>query len=52
MVEVSTLPRLARLANLAAMRSFDISAYGRRIIFDRIRQNSGIVVIDLPKAGR
>jgi len=34
------------------MRSFDISAYGRRIIFDRIRQNPGIVVIDLPKAGR
>jgi len=39
--------RLTRLSNPAAMRSFDISPDGSRIVFDRLRENSGIVLIDL-----
>jgi Tol biopolymer transport system component len=39
--------RLTRLGNRAAMRSFDITPDGGRIVFDRLRQNSGIVLIDL-----
>jgi hypothetical protein len=29
--------------------SFDITPDGKHIVFDRIRQNSDIVLIDLPK---
>ena len=39
--------RLTRLSNPAAMRSFDITPDGRRIVFDRLRENSDIVLIDL-----
>jgi eukaryotic-like serine/threonine-protein kinase len=39
--------RLSRLSNPAAMRSFDITPDGSRIVFDRLRENSGIVLIDL-----
>jgi serine/threonine protein kinase/Tol biopolymer transport system component len=39
--------RLTRLSNPAAMRSFDITPEGSRIVFDRLRENSGIVLIDL-----
>ena len=39
--------RLTRLSNPATMRSFDITPDGSRIVFDRLRQNSGIVLIDL-----
>jgi len=39
--------RLTRLSNPAAMRSFDITPDGSQIVFDRLRQNSGIVLIDL-----
>jgi eukaryotic-like serine/threonine-protein kinase len=39
--------RLTRLSNPAAMRSFDIAPDGSRIVFDRLRENSGIVLIDL-----
>ncbi len=39
--------RLTRLNNPAAMRSFDITPDGSRIVFDRLRENSGIVLIDL-----
>ena len=41
--------RLTRLKNLAAMRTFDITADGRRIVFDRARENSDIVLIDLAR---
>ena len=30
------------------MRSFDVSPDGKRILFDRYRDNSDIVLIDLP----
>ena len=39
--------RLTKLNNPAAMRTFDITPDGRRIVFDRSRENSDIVLIDL-----
>ena len=30
------------------MKSFDVSPDGKQILFDRIRENSDIVLIDLP----
>jgi Tol biopolymer transport system component len=39
--------RLTRLSNPAAMRTFDITPDGKRIVFDRWRENSDIVLIDL-----
>jgi Tol biopolymer transport system component len=41
--------QLSRLQNPATMRSFDITPDGSRIVFDRLSQNSDIVLIDLPK---
>ena len=41
--------RLTRLENRAAMRTFDITPNGKQIVFDRLRENSGVVLIDLPK---
>jgi Tol biopolymer transport system component len=40
---------LTRLQNLAAMRTFDITSDGKQIVFDRLRENSQVVMIDLPK---
>ena len=40
--------RLTRLNNRAAMRTFDITPDGKEIVFDRLRENSDIVLIDLP----
>ncbi|MGO9123770.1 MAG: protein kinase domain-containing protein [Terriglobales bacterium] len=40
---------LTRLQNLAEMRTFDVTADGRQIVFDRIRENSQVVMIDLPE---
>ncbi|MGC1645285.1 MAG: protein kinase [Candidatus Sulfotelmatobacter sp.] len=39
--------RLTRLSNPAAMRTFDITSDGSRIVFDRLRENSYILLIDL-----
>ena len=41
--------QLTRLANLGSLRTFDIAADGKYIVFDRLRQNSNIVLIELPK---
>jgi Tol biopolymer transport system component/predicted Ser/Thr protein kinase len=41
--------QLSRLMNRAAIRSFDISPDGKHIVFDRMRENSDIVLIDLRK---
>ena len=38
---------LTRLNNAGAIRSFDISPDGN-IVFDRLRGNSHVVLIDLP----
>jgi Tol biopolymer transport system component len=39
--------RLTRLSNSAAMRTFDITPDGSRIVFDRLQQHSDILLIDL-----
>ena len=39
---------LTNLDRQVVMRSFDISPDGKQILFDRYRQNSDIVLIDLP----
>ena len=44
-----TTRQLTRLNNSAAMRTFDITPDGKQIVFDRLRENSDIVLIDLPK---
>ena len=41
--------QLTHLTNPASMRTFDITADGKQIVFDRLRNNSDIVLIDLPK---
>ena len=40
---------LTKLQNRAAMRTFDITGDGKQIVFDRLRENSQVVMIDLPK---
>jgi Tol biopolymer transport system component len=40
----------SRLAPLAAMQTFDITPDSRRVVFDRVLDNSDIVLIDLPTA--
>ncbi len=39
--------RLTRLSSSAVMRTFDISPDGRRIVFDRLTEDSDIFLIDL-----
>ena len=34
--------------NPGAMQTFDITPDGKQIVFDRLRENSDIVLIDLP----
>ena len=41
--------QLTNLGNRGALRTFDITPDGKYIVFDRSRQNSNIVLIDLPK---
>jgi hypothetical protein len=40
---------LTQLKNLATMQTFDITSDGKQIVFDRLRENSDVVMIDLPK---
>ena len=49
LLDLSTMRsrRLTRLSNPAAMRTFDITSDGSRIVFDRLRENSDILLIDL-----
>jgi Tol biopolymer transport system component len=41
--------QLSRFNNSAATRSFDVTADGKQIVFDRVRENSDIVLIDLAR---
>jgi Tol biopolymer transport system component len=41
--------QLTRLANRGAVGAFDITPDGRYIVFDRSRENSDVVLIDLPR---
>jgi Tol biopolymer transport system component len=40
---------LTRFSNQGALRTFDVTPDGKHVVFDRSRQNSDIVLIDLPK---
>ena len=40
---------LTRLQNRATTRAFDITPDGKQIVFDRLRENSDVVLIDLAK---
>jgi serine/threonine protein kinase len=40
--------RLTSLSDVAAMRTFDITPDSAQIVFDRLRENSDVVLIDLP----
>jgi Tol biopolymer transport system component len=40
---------LTHLNSTSAMRTFDITSDGKQIVFDRVRENSDIVLIDLPR---
>ena len=41
--------QLTRFSNQGALRTFDITPDGKYIVFDRSRQNSNIVLIELPR---
>ena len=41
--------QLTRLSNQGRLQTFDITPDGKQIVFDRSRENSDIVLIDLPK---
>lgn len=49
LLDLSTMRsrRLTGLSNSAVMRTFDITPDGRRIVFDRLRETSDIMLIDL-----
>ena len=38
--------RLTRLTDRATMRTFDITPDGKQIVFDRLRENSAVILID------
>ena len=44
-----TTRALTRLGDHGSLKTFDITPDGKEIVFDRSRQNSDIVLIDLPK---
>jgi Tol biopolymer transport system component len=41
--------QLARLRNQGLRQTFDLTPDGKEIVFDRLHENSNIVLIDLPK---
>ena len=41
--------QLTRLSNPASTNTFDITPDGKHIVFDRVREHSDLVLIDLPK---
>src|SRR5262249_10271789 len=42
--------QLTHFNNPSVMRAFDVTADGKQIVFDRLRDNSDIVMIELPQA--
>jgi len=48
-LETKKSRQLSRLKNSGATQSFDVSADGKQIVFDRVRENSDIVLIDLAR---
>jgi hypothetical protein len=48
-LKAKTTRPLTRLNNTATIRTFDVTPDGKQIVFDRLRDNSDLVLIDLPK---
>jgi Tol biopolymer transport system component len=48
-LETMQTRQLTRLTRRDTMRTFDVTPDGKRIVFDRLRDNSDIVLIDLPR---
>jgi Tol biopolymer transport system component len=48
-VSTKTTRRLTRLSNRGVVRTFDITPDGKQIVFDRTRDNSDVVLIEVPK---
>jgi hypothetical protein len=48
-LKTKTTRPLTRLDNAATIRTFDVTPDGKQIVFDRMRDNSDLVLIDLPK---
>jgi tricorn protease-like protein len=48
-LETGAERQLASLARDFIIRDFDVSADGREIVFDRVQENSDLVLIDLPR---
>ena len=48
-LRTSQLRQLTNLRPGFDMRGFDISPDGKQILFDRYRENSDVVLIDLPR---
>ena len=44
-----TRRQLTRLSNQGIIQTFDFTPDGKQIVFDRLRENSNIVLIDLPR---
>ena len=49
-----TTKKTRQLSNFDSFgtRTFDITPDGKRVVFDRLRENSDIVLIDLPEKGK
>ena len=54
LLDLATLKtrQLTQLRQRDAMRTFDVAADNTHIVFDRLRDNSDIVLIDLKDQGR
>jgi serine/threonine protein kinase len=48
-LETKQTRQLTRLTRRDTMRTFDVKPDGKRIVFDRLRDNADIVLIDLPR---
>jgi hypothetical protein len=44
-----TTRQLTRLSNHGVVRTFDVTPDGKQIVFDRTRENSDVVLIEIPK---
>jgi Tol biopolymer transport system component/predicted Ser/Thr protein kinase len=51
-LETGVRRQLTELKRGSKMRDFDISPDGKQIVFDRVDENSDVVLIDLPAKGR
>ena len=48
-LDTRTARPITRLANRGALRWFDVTADGQFLVFDRLRTNANVVLIELPK---